>query len=124
MPQYICRSAHELARLIRDGKATSMDIVKEHVDWGQGRNGALNTVVALFEAEALATSAERDWQARDGRFLGPLHAVPVTIKERFWFQGKKTRSTRRCTRTSSRPRTPSSWIASARAGRSSSGKPA
>ena len=38
MPQYIYRSAHELARLIRDGQATSMDIVKEHVDWVKERN--------------------------------------------------------------------------------------
>ena len=100
-----------------------MDIVKEHVDWVKERNGGLNAIVALFEAEALATAAERDRQTRDGRFLGPLHGVPVTIKEQFWIQGKKTRSTRRCTRTSSRPRTPSSWIASARAGRSSSATP-
>jgi hypothetical protein len=57
---------------------------------GQGRNGALNAVVALFEAQALATAAERDRQTRDGRFLGPLHAVPVTIKERFWIQGKES----------------------------------
>jgi Asp-tRNA(Asn)/Glu-tRNA(Gln) amidotransferase A subunit family amidase len=82
MPQYIYRSAHELARLIRDGQATSMDIVKEHVDWVKERNGALNAVVALFEAEALATAAERDRQTRDGRFLGPLHGVPVTILAR------------------------------------------
>src|SRR5262245_20632759 len=90
MPQYIYRSAHELARLIRDGQATSVDIVKEHVDWVKERNSALNAVVALFEAEALATAAERDRQTRDGRFLGPLHGVPVTIKEQFWIRGKKS----------------------------------
>ena len=90
MPQYIYRSAHELARLIRDGHATSVDIVKEHVDWIKERNGGLNAIVALFEAEALATAAERDRQTRDGSFLGPLHGVPVTIKEQFWIQGKKS----------------------------------
>jgi hypothetical protein len=87
MPQYTYRSAHELARLIRDGQATSVDIVKEHVDRVKECNGALNAVVALFEAEALATAAERDRQTRDGGFLGPLpdsgqHPVPHALPPR------------------------------------------
>jgi amidase len=90
MQEYIYRSAHELARWIREGQATSVDIVKEHVSRIKERNGALNAIVALFEEEALATAAERDRQAREGTFLGPLHGVPVTIKEQFWIQGKKS----------------------------------
>jgi amidase len=90
MQQYIYASAHELARFIREGQATSVDIVKEHVARIKDRNGALNAVVALFEEEALATAAERDRQAREGKFLGPLHGVPVTIKEQFWIQGKRS----------------------------------
>jgi amidase len=90
MQQYIYKSALELARLIREGQATSVGIVKEHVDRIKERNGVLNAVVALFEAEALAAATERDRQAHDGKFLGPLHGVPVTIKEQFWIQGKKS----------------------------------
>jgi amidase len=88
--QYIFEPAHELARLIREEQATSTDIVKEHVARIKERNSALNAVVALFEAEALTVAAERDRQAREGAFLGPLHGVPVTIKEQFWIQGKKS----------------------------------
>ena len=90
LEQYIYRSAHELARLIREGKATSADIVKEHVARIKERNGELNAVVALFEAEASAAAAERDRQAQEGKFLGPLHGVPVTVKEQFWIQGKRS----------------------------------
>jgi amidase len=90
MQQYIYRSACELAKLIREGRATSADIVKEHVDRIKERNGELNAFVEVFEAEALAVAAERDRQARDGKFLGPLHGVPVSIKEQFWMEGKKS----------------------------------
>ena len=90
MQQYIFEPAHELARLIREGQATSADIVKEHLNRIKERNGELNAVVALFEAEALTVAAERDRQAREGVFVGPLHGVPVTIKEQFWIHGKKS----------------------------------
>ncbi|HXH48924.1 MAG TPA: amidase [Terriglobia bacterium] len=90
MPQYIYRSACELARLIREGQATSVEIVKEHLDRIKQHNGELNAFVALFEEEALAVAAERDQQAREGKFLGPLHGVPVSIKEQFWIRGKKS----------------------------------
>ncbi|MGP8243834.1 MAG: amidase family protein [Bryobacteraceae bacterium] len=83
MPQYIYRSAHELAKLIRDGQVTSVDIVKEHVTRIKERNGDLNAFVNLFEGEALAVAAERDQQAQQGRLLGPLHGVPVSVKEQF-----------------------------------------
>jgi hypothetical protein len=34
LQEYVYRSAHELARLVREGHATSVDIVKEHlVPW-------------------------------------------------------------------------------------------
>ncbi|MGB9113949.1 amidase [Bradyrhizobium sp.] len=90
MQQYIYQSACSLAKLIRDGQATSMDIVKEHVLRIKEHNGRLNAFVDLFEEEALVTAAERDRQAKEGRFLGPLHGVPVSIKEQFWIRGKSS----------------------------------
>lgn len=90
MLQYIYRSATELAKLIRDGEATSVEIVKEHLDRIKRRNDELNAFVSVFEDEALAVAAERDREAREGRFRGPLHGVPVSIKEQFWIEGKRS----------------------------------
>ena len=88
MEKYIYRSACELAQLIREGRATSVAIVQEHVTRIKERNGELNAFVSLYEEEALATAAERDRQTQDGIFLGPLHGVPVSIKEPIWIKGK------------------------------------
>jgi amidase len=90
MQPYIYQSVCELAKLIREGRANSVDIVKQHVTRIQQRNAELNAVVDMFEEEALEVAAERDRQARDGKFLGPLHGVPVTIKEQFWIKGKRS----------------------------------
>jgi Asp-tRNA(Asn)/Glu-tRNA(Gln) amidotransferase A subunit family amidase len=69
--QYVYESAHKLATLIREGQATSVDVVKEHVARIKERNGELNALVALFDAEALSVAAERDRQAHDWPFECP-----------------------------------------------------
>ena len=76
MPQYIYRSACELAQLIRQGRAKSVDIVQEHLTRIKERNSELNAFVHLFEEEALATAAELIGFARQasqltGGFLRP-----------------------------------------------------
>lgn len=90
MQPFIYRSACELAQLIREKKATSTEIVREHLTRIKERNGELNAFVEVFEDEALAAAAERDRQAEAGKFLGPLHGVPVSIKEQFWIKGKRS----------------------------------
>jgi amidase len=90
MQEYLHQPAHELSRLIREGRVTSVDIVKEHLARIKDRNSELNALVAVFDADALSVAAERDRQAREGNFLGPLHGVPVTIKEQFWIHGRRS----------------------------------
>lgn len=87
MAQYLYRSALELAAMIREGKATSTAIVTEHLEQIKQQNSTLNALVMVFEEEALATAAACDAEAEAGHFRGPLHGVPVTIKESFWLKG-------------------------------------
>lgn len=90
MNQYIYKSATELAGLIRDGKATSTAIVSAHLERIRNVNGRLNALINVFEEEALQEAALCDKEAEEGRFRGPLHGVPITIKEQFWIKGKKS----------------------------------
>jgi amidase len=88
MGKFIYKSATELAALIRERKATSSDIVKDHLEQIKKHNKKLNALISVFEEEALQEAVERDEEARDVRIRGPLHGVPVTIKEMFWIKGK------------------------------------
>lgn len=90
MKEYIYKSATELAHLIRAGQATSSDIVKEHLAQIRAYNDKLNALISIFEEEALQEAALCDKEAKEGKFRGPLHGVPVTIKEQFWIKGKKS----------------------------------
>jgi amidase len=84
MNRYIYQSATGLARLIREGKATSTEIVKEHLEQIHRHNPSLNAVVINLEEKALKAAAECDREAEEGRFRGPLHGIPMTVKEQFW----------------------------------------
>lgn len=90
MTDYIYRSATELAALIREGQATSTDVVREHLERIKEHNDKFNALISVFEDEALATAAECDRETAEGRSRGPLHGVPVTIKEQFWIKGKSS----------------------------------
>jgi amidase len=90
MEKFIYRSAIELAALIRDGEATSEAIVREHIDRINKYNDQLNAVVIETFDEALKEAHLCDEEVATGNFRGPLHGVPMTVKEQFWMKGLKS----------------------------------
>jgi len=88
--EYIYKSALELAEMIRTGQTTSVEVTRAHLDQIQQHNETLQAVVILTEDEALTSAAERDDEAKAGNYRGPLHGVPMTIKEQFWLEGQKS----------------------------------
>ncbi len=90
MSKYIYKSAIELAQLIKDGEATSIEVVKEHLARIKQYNPELNAVVISLEDEALKIAAECDHEVKVGKSRGPLHGVPMTVKEQFWIKDTKS----------------------------------
>jgi amidase len=79
----IYRSATELARLIRARTVSSGEVVQAHLDRIAAVNPRLRAVVQLDSAGALKAAREADAALARGDRLGPLHGVPVTIKDSF-----------------------------------------
>ena len=90
MDNYIFKSATELSSLIRNKEATSTAILKAHLDHIGAHNPAIGAIVDLFEQEAIKEAAVCDDEAKVGKFRGPLHGVPMTVKEQFWVKGSKS----------------------------------
>jgi fatty acid amide hydrolase 2 len=82
-------SAVELARRIREGEVTSVEVVRTHAAHMERHDGALNAVVEKRLASAMLEAAEADARlAREGKDrMPPLHGVPCTIKESFAVRG-------------------------------------
>ena len=77
------RSAFALAADIREGRLSSREVLEFFLERVQRLNPALNAVVALDEAGARARADAADQAVAWGESWGPLHGVPVTIKDAF-----------------------------------------
>lgn len=77
-------SATDLASRIRRGDLSPVDVVEEHLDRIDERNDATNAFVTVTEdhAREAAHGAERAVERVESEAeLGPLHGVPVAIKD-------------------------------------------
>lgn len=91
-------SAIELAAQVRSGQRSAVDVTREHVDRIRRLDPALDAVVIDLTDAALAEAAVLDREAAEGRFRGPLHGVPMTVKEQFWVKGTRTTVNSRMTK--------------------------
>src|SRR5262249_25339900 len=83
-------SACELANGIAHRKFSCREAMESVAARIRARNGALNAIVYDYTAEALEEARHADEELASGRSRGPLHGVPVTIKENVDQQGKPT----------------------------------
>jgi len=73
--------AAKLARLIASGEVSAAEAVEAHIARIEQVNSKLNAVVVERYAAARAEAQAADARRRKGEPLGPLHGVPITIKE-------------------------------------------
>ncbi|MCL4835871.1 MAG: amidase [Caldilineaceae bacterium] len=82
MNDLIFSSATELARRIREREVSSAEVVEAHLRRIAQVNPALNAVVTLAE-DAYEQARRADAALHAGELRGPLHGVPMTIKDSF-----------------------------------------
>jgi len=84
------RSAFGLAQDIKAGELSAVAALEFFLERIERLNPALNAVVALDAERALARAVEADRAAAAGEDWGPLHGVPMTIKDAWATQGLVT----------------------------------
>ena len=77
------KSATELTSAIRRGEITSLDLLNRYLENIQRNNDGINAVVALDVEAARGRAAEADKALAEGRDWGPLHGLPMTVKDVF-----------------------------------------
>lgn len=86
-------TASGLARAIRNGKLTSREATEAHLERIARLNGPINALVVVDREGAVKAARAADrLAAKEGARLGPLHGVPITIKEAFDVAGLHTTS--------------------------------
>src|ERR1051325_770104 len=87
MDETIYASASELARAIRRKEVSSSEAVDAHYARIKKVNPTINAVLLLTEESARERAREADEALARGEVWGPLHGVPVTIKDAFEMAG-------------------------------------
>ncbi len=82
--------AADLAAAIARKELTSSEVVDAHLARIEAVNPTLNAVTVLLADEARAAAAEADRAMERGDAVGPLHGVPMTVKESIDVAGSAT----------------------------------
>ena len=84
------RSAGELAAAIRARETTSREVIEAHLARIAEVEPACHALGAVLADTALAAADAADLAQRRGDALGPLHGVPMTVKENIDVAGSAT----------------------------------
>ena len=85
-------SATELAAAIQARKVSSRELLEHFFERTAKLDGPLNLVVTKDEERARREADAADAALAEGRSLGPLHGVPMTVKDSFSTKGMRTTS--------------------------------
>ena len=85
-------SASEAARRIRAGSLSPSNLVAACLKRVDATEPAVGAWVRLDRDAAARVAVQRDIEAREGRFMGPLHGVPIALKDVFDAAGVPTTS--------------------------------
>ena len=83
-------TASQLARMIREGEVSSVEVLNAYLQQIEKHNGKINAIATLDVARAKQRAIEADEALAKGESWGALHGVPITIKDTFETKGLLT----------------------------------
>ncbi|HUF32403.1 MAG TPA: Asp-tRNA(Asn)/Glu-tRNA(Gln) amidotransferase subunit GatA [Acidimicrobiales bacterium] len=83
-------SALEVARSVRAGERTAVEVVQQHLEAIAGREGDIHAFNAVHDRDAHLAAEHLDRRIADGGDPGPLAGVPVALKDNLCTRGLPT----------------------------------
>ena len=87
----------EAAPLIRDGRMSPVELTRAYLDRIDAIDGRLNAFVTLLPEKALAQARQAEAEIKAGNYRGPLHGIPIGLKDLYDTAGIKTTAMSRVT---------------------------
>ena len=79
---------HALAERLRAGSLSAAALLDCYLARIRRHDGKLHAFVAVYEDEARAAAEVADRALRCGRYLGPLHGIPIALKDLVEIEGR------------------------------------
>ena len=80
-------SVAEASDLIARRHISPVEVVEAHLERIEHTEGRLNSFITLMKDEALADARRLEDAIRQGNRLGPLHGIPMGLKDLFYVKG-------------------------------------
>jgi amidase len=90
MPEMHYRSAADLAKLVRKRQVGCLELLEHFIARVETYNPRLNAIIWTDLERARARARRADDALAKGELWGPLHGVPMTIKESYQYAGSPT----------------------------------
>src|SRR6478735_2148507 len=83
-------SLNDASRLIRDRKISPVELTQSCLNRIERLNPSLNAFITVTAESALARAHEAETEIQGGHWRGPLHGVPIALKDLFDTAGVRT----------------------------------
>jgi aspartyl-tRNA(Asn)/glutamyl-tRNA(Gln) amidotransferase subunit A len=80
----------EASRKIHAGEITCTELTEACVSRARAYNPKVNAYITIMNVEALAQARQLDAEAKVGKFRGPLHGIPIALKDNIDTAGTRT----------------------------------
>ncbi len=80
----------EAASLIESKQLSPVELVAAHLERIEQTDTRLNSFVTLLAEEATAAAAQAESEMQNGDYRGPLHGIPVGLKDLYYTKGVRT----------------------------------
>ena len=80
-------SATELSRLIEAKEVSPVEATEAYLDRIDDVDFKFNAYLTVTRREALRAAQDAERSIAQGNYLGPMHGIPVAVKDQFWTKG-------------------------------------
>lgn len=83
-------SATELSALIKSKEVSPVEATQAYLERIEQVDSKLNSYITICRDEALAQARQAEQEIAAGRYIGPMHGIPVAVKDQFYTKGIRT----------------------------------
>ncbi|MDN5724233.1 MAG: amidase, partial [Corynebacterium sp.] len=88
--ELLTKSATEIGELIRDKQVSPVEVTRQSLEYAQTKNDQINAFVSFRDEQALAEAEKAEKEVAAGEVRGPLHGVPMALKDNLYVAGEVT----------------------------------
>ena len=80
----------DFSQLISSGNISPMDLVEATLERISTLNPKLNAFITILEDSARQDAKNADSLIKEGKYRGPLHGIPVSLKDLIYVKGERS----------------------------------